>query len=76
VRAVVLQGGRKLKRDDEVTLATDLPTVEGAGDLTVLRDLTYQRAGLLDVEAVAAFLRRLPQPVEVGPAATFVSIRP
>jgi 2',3'-cyclic-nucleotide 2'-phosphodiesterase/3'-nucleotidase/5'-nucleotidase len=76
VRAVVLQGGRKLKRDDEVTLATDLPTVEGAGDLTVLRGLTYQRAGLLDVEAVAAFLRRLPQPVEVGPAATFVSIRP
>jgi 2',3'-cyclic-nucleotide 2'-phosphodiesterase (5'-nucleotidase family) len=75
VRAVVLQGGRKLKRDDEVTLATDLPTVEGAGDLTVLRGLTYRRAGLLDVEAVAAFLRRLPQPVEVGPAATFVSTR-
>jgi len=75
VRGVVLQGGRKLKRDAEVTLATDLPTVEGAGDLTVLRGLVYQRAGLLDVEAVAAFLRRLPQPVEVGPAASFVSTR-
>jgi 2',3'-cyclic-nucleotide 2'-phosphodiesterase (5'-nucleotidase family) len=75
VRSVVLQGGRKLKRDVEVTLATDLPTVEGAGDLTVLRGLVYQRAGLLDVEAVAAFLRRLPQPVEVGPAASFVSTR-
>jgi 2',3'-cyclic-nucleotide 2'-phosphodiesterase (5'-nucleotidase family) len=75
VREVVLQGGRKLRRDAEVTLATDLPTVEGAGDLTVLRGLTYQRAGLLDVEAVAGFLRRLPQPVEVGPAATFVSTR-
>jgi 2',3'-cyclic-nucleotide 2'-phosphodiesterase (5'-nucleotidase family) len=73
VRGVVLPGGRKLKRDAEVTLATDLPTVEGAGDLTVLRGLVYQRAGLLDVEAVAAFLRRLPQPVEVGPAASFVS---
>jgi 2',3'-cyclic-nucleotide 2'-phosphodiesterase (5'-nucleotidase family) len=75
VRGVVLQGGRKLKRDGEVTLATDLPTLDGAGDLTVLRGLMYQRAGLLDVEAVAAFLRRLPQPVEVGPAATFVSTR-
>jgi 2',3'-cyclic-nucleotide 2'-phosphodiesterase (5'-nucleotidase family) len=75
VRGVVLQGGRKLKRDAEVTLATDLPTVEGDGELTVLRGLVYQRAGLLDVEAVAAFLRRLPQPVEVGPAATFVSTR-
>src|SRR5690349_7639197 len=75
VRGVVLQGGRKLKRDAEVTLATDLPTIEGAGDLTVLRGLPYQRAGMLDVEAVAAFLRRLPQPVEVGPAVTFVSTR-
>jgi 2',3'-cyclic-nucleotide 2'-phosphodiesterase (5'-nucleotidase family) len=75
VRGVVLQGGRKLKRDAEVTIATDLPTAEGAGGLTVLRGLQYQRAGLLDVEAVAAFLRRLPQPVEVAPAAAFVSTR-
>lgn len=75
VREVLLQGGRKLRRDAEVTLATDLPTIEGAGELTVLRGLTYQRAGLLDVEAVAGFLRRLPQPVEVGPAATFISTR-
>jgi 2',3'-cyclic-nucleotide 2'-phosphodiesterase (5'-nucleotidase family) len=75
VRSVVLQGGRKLKREAEVTIATDLPTAEGAGGLTVLRGLQYQRAGLLDVEAVAAFLRRLPQPVEVAPAAAFVSTR-
>ena len=42
---------------------------EGAGGLSPLAGLQYQRAGLLDVEAVAAFLRRLPQPVEVAPAA-------
>jgi len=75
VRGVVLLGGRKLKRDAEVTLATDLPTAEGEGGLTVLRGLTYERAGLLDVEAVAAFLRRLPQPVEAGPAVAFVATR-
>jgi 2',3'-cyclic-nucleotide 2'-phosphodiesterase (5'-nucleotidase family) len=76
VRGVVLQGGRKLKRETEVTLATDLATAAGAGGLTLLRGLLYQRAGLLDVEAVAAFLRRLPQPVEVAPAAAFLSTRP
>jgi 2',3'-cyclic-nucleotide 2'-phosphodiesterase (5'-nucleotidase family) len=76
VRGIVLQGGRKLKREAEVTLATDLPTAEGAGGLTVLRGVLYERAGLLDVEAVAAFLRRLPQPVEVARAAAFVSTRP
>jgi 2',3'-cyclic-nucleotide 2'-phosphodiesterase (5'-nucleotidase family) len=75
VRGVVLQGGRKLKRDSEVTLATDLPTAEGAGGLTVLRGLVYERAGLIDVEALAAFLKRLPQPVEVAPAAAFASTR-
>src|SRR5262249_4821984 len=75
VRGVMLQGGRKLKRDAEVTLATDLPTAEGEGGLTVLGGLQYERAGLLDVEAVAAFLRRLPQPVEAGPPVAFVSTR-
>jgi hypothetical protein len=75
VRRVSLQGGRSLKRDDEVVLATDLPTVGGAGGLTALRGLVYQRDGLLDVEAVAALLRRLPAPVEVARAPAFVSTR-
>jgi 2',3'-cyclic-nucleotide 2'-phosphodiesterase (5'-nucleotidase family) len=76
VKSVVLQGGRKLRRETEVTLATDLPTAEGAGGLSVLRGLVFERAGLVDVEAVAALLRRLPQPVEVVRAAGFVSSRP
>ncbi|MGN6391013.1 MAG: 5'-nucleotidase C-terminal domain-containing protein, partial [Gemmatimonadales bacterium] len=76
VKSVVLQGGRKLRGDAEVTLATDLPTVEGEDGLTALRGLAYERAGLLDVEAVAGLLRRLPQPVEVSRAASFVSSRP
>jgi 2',3'-cyclic-nucleotide 2'-phosphodiesterase (5'-nucleotidase family) len=72
VRGVVLQGGRKLRPRDEYTLATDEAT---AGGLSPLAGLPYEREGLLDVEAVAAFLRRLPQPVEASRAAAFVSTR-
>lgn len=75
VRKVTLPGGRTLKRDAEVVLATDLPTVGGAGGLAVLGSLVYQREGLIDVEAVAALLRRLPAPVEIAHAPAFVSTR-
>jgi 2',3'-cyclic-nucleotide 2'-phosphodiesterase (5'-nucleotidase family) len=75
VRRIVLQGGRKLLSDQEYTLATDEATAAGAGGLSPLVGVLSQREGLLDVEAVAAFLRRLPQPVEVAPAAAFVSTR-
>ena len=76
VRGVVLQGGRKLRRDAEVTVATDQATAEGSGGLAALGGVLYEREGLLDVEAVATFLRRLPQPVEASRAAGFVSTRP
>ena len=75
VRGVVLQGGRKLRPAGEYTLATDDATAAGAGGLTPLADVTNERAGLIDVEAVAAFLRRLPQPVEASRAVAFVSTR-
>jgi hypothetical protein len=73
---VVLQGGQKVRPDREYTLATDEATAGGAGGLSPLEGVLYERAGLLDVESVAAFLRRLPQPVEVSRAAGFVSTRP
>jgi hypothetical protein len=76
VRRVVLQGGRKLRPDGEYALATDEASAGGAGGLGPLAGVPYQRGGLLDVEAVAAFLRRLAQPVEVAPAAGFLSTRP
>ena len=44
-------------------------------DLAALRDLPAERAGLIDVEAVAGYLRRLPQPVEAAAAPTLVSTR-
>ena len=68
VRGVVLQGGRKLRAAAEYTLATDEASAQGAGGLTPLAGLTAERAGLIDVEAAAAFLRRLPQPVEAARA--------
>ena len=59
----------------EYTLATDDATAAGAGGLAPLAGLVVERAGLIDVEAVAAFLRRLPQPVEANRAVAFVSTR-
>ena len=75
VRGVVLTGGRKLRAEAEYTLATDEATAGGAGGLGPLAGLQYEREGLLDVEAVGAYLRRLPQPVEASQPAAFISTR-
>ena len=57
----------------EYTLATDEAS---AGGLATLAELRYERAGLLDVEATAAYLRRLPQPVEASRPTGFLPTRP
>ena len=75
VRGVVLQGGRKLRPTGQYTLATDEATARGAGGLSPLAELVPERAGLIDVEAVGAYLRRLPQPVEASRGVAFVSTR-
>jgi 2',3'-cyclic-nucleotide 2'-phosphodiesterase (5'-nucleotidase family) len=75
VRGVVLTGGRKVRPDAEYSLATDEASAGGAGGLSPLEGVMYERGGLLDVEAVSAFLRRLPQPVEASSPAGFISIR-
>jgi 2',3'-cyclic-nucleotide 2'-phosphodiesterase (5'-nucleotidase family) len=75
VRGVVLTGGRKVRADAEYSLSTDEATAGGAGGLSPLAGVLYEREGLLDVEAVGAFLRRLPQPVEASQPAGFVSTR-
>ncbi len=76
VRGVVLQGGHKLRPEAEYTLAIDEPSAAGAGGLAALVNLRYERVGLLDVEATAAYLRRLPQPVEASRPAGFLPTRP
>jgi 2',3'-cyclic-nucleotide 2'-phosphodiesterase/3'-nucleotidase len=75
VKDVTLGGGRKLKPTDTYTLATDDSTAAGAGGFTMLPGRPSERVGLLDVEAAATYLRRLPQPVEVEASTAFRSTR-
>jgi hypothetical protein len=75
VRSVTVAGGRRLQAKGEYTLATDEATAGGAGGMTPLAGLVFEREGLLDVEADAMYLRRLPQPVEASQPAGFVSTR-
>jgi 5'-nucleotidase len=75
VKNVVLQGNRKLRDQDAYTLATDDSTAAGVGGFTMLPGRPVLRSGILDVEATAAFLRRLPQPVEVSAASGFLATR-
>jgi 2',3'-cyclic-nucleotide 2'-phosphodiesterase/3'-nucleotidase len=76
IKDVVLQGKRDLKSGSRYVLAVDAATAEGAGGYEMLRGVPVERGGMIDVEADAAFLRKLPQPVDVGGTAGFVSTRP
>jgi 2',3'-cyclic-nucleotide 2'-phosphodiesterase/3'-nucleotidase len=75
VKEVTLVDGRKVKPRDSYTLATDDATAAGGGGLTVLAGAPVERVGLLDAEAVAAYLRRLPQPVDADASSAFQSTR-
>jgi 2',3'-cyclic-nucleotide 2'-phosphodiesterase (5'-nucleotidase family) len=75
VKQVILGNGRKLQARDSYTLATDDSTAAGAGGFTMLLGQPAERVGLLDVEAAATYLRRLPQPVEVEASTAFRSTR-
>jgi 5'-nucleotidase len=75
VKSVELLGGRQVRPQEEYTLATDDSTAAGAGGFAMLRDLPAERGGMMEVEAVAGYLRRLPQPVEADAAKSLVSTR-
>jgi hypothetical protein len=75
VKDVTLAGGRRLKPRETYTLATDDATAAGEGGFGMLVGHPVTRVGLLDVEAVAAYLRRLPQPVEIESSTAFQSTR-
>jgi hypothetical protein len=74
IRNVTLAGGRKLETDGSYTLVTDAATAAGAGGV-LPGGSTGTRLGVDDIEAVAAYLGRLPQPVELGPSVAFQSTR-
>jgi 2',3'-cyclic-nucleotide 2'-phosphodiesterase (5'-nucleotidase family) len=75
VKEIRLGNGRKLRPRDNYTVATDDSTAAGAGGFTMLAGRPVERVGLLDVEAAATYLRRLPQPVEVEASSAFQSTR-
>lgn len=75
ISAVVLAGKRDLKPAARYRLALDAATAGGAGEYAMLRDLPVERGGIIDVEADAGFLRKLPQPVDVAGTAGFVATR-
>jgi len=74
IRNVTLAGGRKLRPEASYTLVTDEAVAEGRGDL-VAGGVAAERLGIRDVDAVASYLRRLPQPVELGASVAFQSTR-
>ena len=74
VRGVELQG-RPLRRDAQYTLAVDDFLAGGGDGYNMLIGLPVEPGGILDVDAVITYLRRLPQPVEVTTRPGFVSNR-
>jgi 2',3'-cyclic-nucleotide 2'-phosphodiesterase (5'-nucleotidase family) len=74
IRTVTLAGGRKLENEGSYTLVTDAATASGVGGV-LPGGGTGTRLGIGDIEAAAAYLGRLPQPVELGPSVAFQSTR-
>lgn len=74
VRRVEVQG-RSMRRDATYTLAVDDFLAGGGDAYDMLNGLPSEPGGILDVDAVIAYLRRLPQPVEITLRPGFVSDR-
>lgn len=75
VKSIGLAGGRKFRPEDSYTLAIDDATAAGTDGLNALRGRPAVRTGMIDIEAVAVYLRRLPQPVEIDGAPAFIATR-
>ena len=73
IKDIALAGRRKFRADDAYTLVTDEASASGEAGMPSLGDRPAVRLGLIDVEAVARYLRRRPQPVEIEAASAFVS---
>jgi 5'-nucleotidase len=74
VRSVQV-GGRALRRDAQYTLAVDDFIAGGGSGYNMLVGLPAEPGGILDVDGVITYLRRLPQPVEVTVRPGFISTR-
>ena len=75
IQRVELLGSRKFKSNAEYTLATDDFLASGGEGYRALVNRPSVPGSILDVDAVIAYLRRLPQPAEFTAAAGFQSSR-
>ncbi len=75
VRGIEVQG-RRLRQDARYTLAVDDFLAGGGDGYDMLIGLPAEPGGILDVDALIAYLRRLPQPAEITVRPGFVSTRP
>jgi 2',3'-cyclic-nucleotide 2'-phosphodiesterase/3'-nucleotidase/5'-nucleotidase len=75
VQSVELLGGRQLRTGATYTLAVDDFLAAGGDGYTMLLGLPAEPGGMLDVEGLITYLRRLPQPVTVQDQAGFSSSR-
>jgi 2',3'-cyclic-nucleotide 2'-phosphodiesterase (5'-nucleotidase family) len=75
IRGVEVGRGRKLQSDAEYTLAIDDFLAAGGDGYAMLTGLRSEPGAMLDVEGVATYLRRLPQPVNFVGRVGFVSTR-
>jgi 2',3'-cyclic-nucleotide 2'-phosphodiesterase (5'-nucleotidase family) len=75
IQSIELARNRKLTNDATYTLAIDEFLSSGGDGYTMLTSLPTEPAGMLDIEGLITYLRRLPQPVTVGKEAGFVPTR-
>jgi 2',3'-cyclic-nucleotide 2'-phosphodiesterase / 3'-nucleotidase / 5'-nucleotidase len=76
IQEVELLGGRKLRRQEIYTLATDEFLSGGGAGITLLRGAPAEPGGMLDVDGLITYLQKLPQPVAFAGGSGFISSRP
>ena len=64
VRDIVLEGGRTVRDDDRVTLGLSEFVATGGDRYTSFTQGRLTRTGLVDLDALVAYLQSLPQPVQ------------
>jgi 5'-nucleotidase len=75
IESVRLQGNRKLESRRRYVVSLPDYLAGGGDGFTRLTQFRSEPGGVLDLDALAGFLRRLPQPVEVAPGSGFLSTR-
>lgn len=64
VREIRLTGGRPVRDADTITIGTSEFVATGGDGYVVLKEAPMTRAGMVDLDALVAFLQSLPQPVQ------------